>query len=230
MVARIGNDFFKTWTPEMAYVLGYWWADGNMLHVASGKRVGFTSKDGEHLERIARVIGVGRVTSTIVGRQTYYQLMLKRSDMFDDLVQLGGMPRKSLTATWHAPPPQYLQHFVRGFIDGDGSIYWLSTVITTHPRVQAVGTQEFLRGMAIDIREQTGIPVPSCFANENIWRMTWSGMYAKCLMYWVYENSELYLERKRKIALEFLEWQPKLYHKRSVTPRMRELFKHLLPE
>ena len=57
MVARIPNDFFKTWTPEMAYVLGYWWADGHILKNAAGKRVGFTSKDGEHLEQIARVIG-----------------------------------------------------------------------------------------------------------------------------------------------------------------------------
>jgi hypothetical protein len=112
VVAKIPNDFFKVWTPDMAYVLGYWWADGNMLQAVSGKRVCFTSKDGEYLEQIVRIIGVGRVTPKGV---KYYELAIKRADMYNDLLQLGGTPRKSLLANWHAPPPEFLRHFVRGF-------------------------------------------------------------------------------------------------------------------
>jgi hypothetical protein len=230
VVAKIPNSFFKVWTPEMAYVLGYWWADGGMLQTAASKRVGFTSKDGEYLEQIARTIGVGRVAHITVSGQTYYQLMIKRSDLFDDLLQLGGTPGKSLTATWHAPRPGFLRHFVRGFVDGDGSLYWLRTAITTHPRIQVAGTKEFLSGMASAIEQETGIPVPTNFVNENIWRTTWSGMYAKCLTSWLYENCNLCLERKRKIALEFFQWQPKLYRRSHITPKMHELFGHLLPE
>ena len=227
MVAKIPNDFFKVWTPEMAYVLGYWWADGNMLQTAAGKRVSFTSKDGEHLEQIVRVIGVGRVT-TKGGK--YYELAIKRADMYDDLLQLGGTPGKSLTATWLAPPSEFLRHFVRGFVDGDGSLYWLLTKITTHPRIQVVGTEQFLRGMALAIENQTGSPVPTCFPSENIWRMTWSGMYAKCLASWLYEGCDVCLERKRSIALEFFRWQPKLYRRKHITPKMGALFGQLLPE
>ena len=25
-------SFFRVWSPAMAYVLGYWWADGYMRH------------------------------------------------------------------------------------------------------------------------------------------------------------------------------------------------------
>jgi hypothetical protein len=230
VVAKIPNDFFKVWTPEMAYVLGYWWADGNMLRTAAGKRVGFTSKDGEHLEQIARVIGVGRVVHITVKGQTYYQLMIKRSDMYNDLLQLGGTPNKSLTATWNAPPLQFLRHFIRGFIDGDGSLYWLSTVITTIPRLEAKGTQSFLTGMALVIQDSTGIPAPKCYREENIWKLVWTGMYTKCLAAWLYEGSNICLQRKQKIALEFLQWQPILYRKSHIRPKMRELFGHLLPE
>src|SRR6266496_4172248 len=161
MVARIPNDFFKTWTPEMAYVLGYWWADGHILKTAAGKRVGFTSKDGSHLEQIAQVIGVGRVAPIIVGKQTYYQLMLKRSDMFDDLINLGGAPRKSLTTTWPAIPSDWLQPFVRGFIDGDGCLYWQKPNANRFPYIPAIGTEAFLKGMTLAIEQVTGIPAPN---------------------------------------------------------------------
>jgi hypothetical protein len=227
MVARIPNDFFKTWTPEMAYVLGYWWADGGMLRTPQSCRVTFTSKDGEHLEQIATIIGLGKVVPTNNG---CYRVTIYRTSMYEDLLVLGGTPSKSLITTWPAIPSDWLQHFVRGFIDGDGSLYWLRTAITTHPRVQATGTEAFLTGMALAIENVTGIPAPKRHLDQSIWKMNWSGMYAKCLAVWLYEDSDLCLERKRKIALEFLEWQPKLFHKRSVTPRMRELFKRLFPE
>lgn len=148
MVARIPNNFFKIWTHEMAYVLGYWWADGNMLQASNGKRVCFTSKDREYLELIAQVIGVGRVTSK---GGAYYELAIKRADMYDDLLLLGGLPRKSLIAPWVAPPSQFLRPFVRGFIDGDGSLYWLSTAITTIPRLEANGSLEFITGLTLAI-------------------------------------------------------------------------------
>jgi hypothetical protein len=119
MVARIPNDFFKTWTPEMAYVLGYWWADGGMLRTPQSCRVTFTSKDGDHLERIAHTLGVGKVVPTGNG---CFQLTIYRKSMYDDLLTLGGTPRKSLTANWHTPQSDYLKDFVRGFIDGDGSL------------------------------------------------------------------------------------------------------------
>ena len=165
MVAKIPNDFFKVWTPDMAYVLGYWWADGGMLRTPQSWRVTFTSKDGEHLQRIAHTIDVGKVMPT---NNACYRLTLYRKSMYDDLLELGGIPNKSLTTIWHAPPPEFLRHFVRGFMDGDGSLYWLSTTITIIPQVQAIGTEAFLGGMALAIEDETGIPAPTCRPNENI--------------------------------------------------------------
>ena len=150
--------------------------------------------------------------------------------MYNDLLQLGGTPNKSLTATWNAPPLQFLRHFIRGFIDGDGSLYWLSTVITTLPRLEANGTQTFLNGMALAIQEATGIPAPKSRRYGNIWKMVWTGMYSKCLVAWLYQAGDICLERKRSVALEFFQWQPKLYRRSHITPKMHELFGHLLPD
>jgi hypothetical protein len=151
--------------------------------------------------------------------------------MYNDLLQLGGIPNKSLLATWHAPPPEFLRHFVRGFIDGDGCLYWLKTATKKVPYIQAVGTAAFLRGLASAIEQITGIPAPASHPSENISKISWSGLRAKCLANWLYEDCGLCLERKRSLAQECSQWQPPgVIRRKTITPNMRELFGHLLPE
>ena len=71
---------------------------------------------------------------------------------------------------------------------------------------------------------------PNSRRYENIWKIVWTGMYAKCLAAWLYEDYALCLQRKRDVALTFFRWQPKLYRRNHVTSKMRKQFRHLLPE
>jgi hypothetical protein len=96
--------------------------------------------------------------------------------------------------------------------------------------LEANGTLEFITGLALAIQEATGIPAPKSNGYEKIWKITWTGMYAKCLAAWLYEGCTLRLQRKWEVALTFFEWQPKLYRRRHITPKMHTLFGHLLPE
>jgi len=52
-------EFFRVWTPEMAYVLGLWWTDGCMRikRNTGAHEIEIASNDRGHLEIIARVIG-----------------------------------------------------------------------------------------------------------------------------------------------------------------------------
>lgn len=52
-------DFFRVWSPEMAYILGYWWADGCMRIKSNtgAYEIQIASNDFAHLETIAQVIG-----------------------------------------------------------------------------------------------------------------------------------------------------------------------------
>jgi len=52
-------DFFRVWTPEMAYVLGYWWADGFMYIKPNtgAHEVRIASNDVDHLVKMAQVVG-----------------------------------------------------------------------------------------------------------------------------------------------------------------------------
>ena len=64
MVRSLGCSFFKSWNHEMAYILGYWFADGIMCTQKScgSYIVSIGSKDVEHLESLRNLIGIGKVT------------------------------------------------------------------------------------------------------------------------------------------------------------------------
>jgi hypothetical protein len=223
-------SLFAAWSPAMAYVLGYWLADGNMYHQpsAGGYTVSIGSKDLAHLELLRATLGLGKL-SRITGSDVY-KLVICRKAMFEDLLRLGGSERKSLTLTWPAVPDEYLPHLVRGYMDGDGCLSWHRPGSSVHPLLDVTGSRDFIAGLAAAVCESTGIPIPTIHQNRGIYRAKWYGITAKCLAIWLYhQHPGLALERKAKLAAEFAIWQPKVFRERRVTPRMWELFGEYLP-
>lgn len=172
----------------MAYVLGYWFADGNMYYQpgAGGYFVSIGSKDVAHLARMQEVIGAGSL-ARITGSDVF-KLVICRKELYDDLRRLGGTERKSLTLAWPAPPAALLRDFARGYIDGDGSLGWHKPGRSVQPMVSVAGTFDFLTGLAIAIQAATGIPMPTRHRQNgsvNTWTMSWYGVRAKCLALWL---------------------------------------------
>lgn len=224
-------SFFDTWSPAMAYTLGYWFADGNIYNQPGGGYfVSIGSKDLAHLELLRAAIGQGsfaRITGSDV-----FKLVICRKAMYEDLLRLGGSERKSLTLTWPAVPAEHLPHFVRGYVDGDGCLGWNRPNNSVFPWLGMSGTRAFLIGLAAEVEYQTGIPIPTCHkaSDSAIHKIAWYGLAAKCLAIWLYhQHLGLALERKAKIAAEFAAWQPIIFRKKRVTPRMWELFGECLP-
>jgi|SRR6266545_411518 len=225
--------FFKTWTPDMAYVLGYWFADGNMYTQKScgSYVVSIGSKDLDHLRALRDVVGLGKLTR-ITGSDVY-KLVICRKEMYDDLLRLGGTERKSLTLMWPQVPGEFLADFVRGYVDGDGCLTWHRPGKSVHPLISVVGTMEFLTGMGRAIQEAAGIPLPACHRDKdsnNTWTMKWYGIRAKCLAIWLYhKHCGLCLPRKSALANGFAEWKPKVFDPTTTTPAMWKLFGEHLP-
>jgi len=127
--ANINIDFFKTWSPEMAYVLGFFAADGGMFINSDGSRyIQFTSTDKEILIKIKKLmnsnhrIAIKKRNPQSYGWKTCYFMQIGSKEMFDDLLKLGFTPNKSSTLQFPKVPNKYLSHFVRGHFDGDGSV------------------------------------------------------------------------------------------------------------
>ncbi len=127
---KVNADFFKTWSPEMSYLLGYIAADGCITIRKDRKKnphvFNITSIDRDHLYRLRRILNSAHKISQKSnghGTSTAYQLSISNKTMTDSLIQLGITPRKTHTLQYIRVPDEYFADFVRGFFDGDGSVY-----------------------------------------------------------------------------------------------------------
>lgn len=129
----INHDYFKNWSNNMAYVLGFVFADGTIntsLH-HNVLKIELSDRDGEVLEFIRDEI---QPTLKIYE----YQHLDKRSgviskskilsisskEIVKDLINLGCIPNKSYKEI-RVPNIEtvFQPDFVRGYFDGDGTVY-----------------------------------------------------------------------------------------------------------
>jgi hypothetical protein len=121
------ENFFKKWSPEMAYVLGFFAADGCMI---KNKRrahfIEFQITDKDILLKIQKLLGSDHKISKRnmqVGWKTVYRLQIGSKVIFNDLLNFGFTPRKSKIIKLPEIPGEYFRHFVRGYFDGDGNVH-----------------------------------------------------------------------------------------------------------
>lgn len=124
---NVNIDFFKKWTPGMTYVLGFFAADGGMFVNSGGsKYLQFTSTDYEILEKIANLLSAKQKISlkkkSSKNQKNCYLLQIGSKEMFNDLIRFGFTPKKDISLKFPKIPDRYLNHFIRGYFDGDGSI------------------------------------------------------------------------------------------------------------
>lgn len=121
------EDFFKKWSNEMAYVLGYFAADGCMfINPRGSKYVSFTSTDKEILEKVKQTLQSGHKLTLRKHRNKNWKdsftLQIGSKEMYGDLIALGFMQNKASRFSLPKIPEKYASHFIRGYFDGDGSV------------------------------------------------------------------------------------------------------------
>lgn len=119
----LDHDYFKTWSHNMAYILGLWWSDG---HITSSGRshlfcITLHNNDEYLLKIILKEMGANNPTLESSGKTCRY-LCVSSKSIYDDIVRLGGTERKSLTCSLPNVPKQFLPDFIRGVFDGDGCV------------------------------------------------------------------------------------------------------------
>jgi len=128
----VNEKFFDKWSPQMAYVLGFWFADGYMRHEKS-YRVSFCSKDYDILLLIRKCLN------------SNHKIVFERKDESKDLIifskrlhlklsELGGIRCKSRKVVFPAVPDSFLPDFIRGYFDGDGSVFFVEYINTKNKK------------------------------------------------------------------------------------------------
>lgn len=112
----------------MAYVLGFFAADGCMIkNNRGGHFIEFHITDRNLLFSIRRAMKSNHKISVRIGNpwhKTGYRIQIGSKDIYYDLHALGFTSRKSLKLRLPKIPSKYFGDFVRGYFDGDGCIYF----------------------------------------------------------------------------------------------------------
>jgi len=218
-ISLIRQTFFDTWSDDMAYMLGFIAADGCICIKNKGHSVYLqfclSETDLSHLEKIRDAIYPGKkiyFTQYKLDDKIYKQchLSIGSKYMCKKLMELGINPRKSLTLEFPKIPSEYINHFVRGYFDGDGTIGKCFTTNDWHWEI--LGTKCFLTSVADIIDTKFSFPhrnVRKDKKNGKIFIIQYSTQQAVKICRWLYEDSTIYLDRKYEKAQQLFSEKDK---------------------
>jgi intein-encoded DNA endonuclease-like protein len=200
------QQFFDTIDTEAkAYWLGFMFADGC---VKSNKRkMAFSLKlsDGYMVDNFAKYINYPidkvcnrpRNDKSSENSEDTREMQFHSKHMATSLISHGCIPRKTYSMKFpNTVPSDLLEHFCRGYFDGDGCI---CTNGRSGWMVQICGTESFLLGFAgvlsaIGIIDSFGI-----YKRIGVHMLTFSKKESILkLRDWFYKDATIYLERKFK--------------------------------
>ncbi|MFV2015941.1 MAG: hypothetical protein ACC656_10955 [Candidatus Heimdallarchaeota archaeon] len=199
------QDFFETIdSEEKSYWLGFLAADGCIRIQKNRYRITLklAEKDKNHIEKFKNSIQSNHQIKPRVSNlgYIYFGLTLNSHKMFNDLLDKGLTPRKSLTLKPPTNvPKELIRHWIRGYFDGDGSIF------KRHNRdtlvLSLLGTEEVLefvlRESKVDLKVRSKKTSRAYFIQSS---------YKKALKFFdfIYKDSTIFLERKNLIYNNFL--------------------------
>ncbi len=207
------TDFFKSWSDEMAYVLGFIAADGNICKTGRAHVLHIACDDKDIIEKIKKALRYEGIIHQKVrfNGKISYSLRICDIILFQDLQLLNITERKSLTVIPPAMPEKYLRHFIRGYFDGDGSVSLRNSQYPSRLIVDiytaSLGMATFLYEKIKPITEDTytgKIRITLAHQKTKYYVIRLGHNAAMKLFSYMYTGTNFYLERKYKKFLEGL--------------------------
>lgn len=209
-ICYVDEEFFTQWSPNMAYILGFFAADGCLTinQKRNNKYVEFTSTDYEIIEKIKRTLKSGHKITTRKRDEKWlisYRIQIGSKKIFDDLINLGFTPNKSKTLEFPIIPLNYLSHFIRGYFDGDGHCTFGKYQRKNRPNQTKIirsgftsGSQNFLKKLQNILKEYAKIEGGILCFHSGAYRLSYSLINSRKLYNYLYGNisQSLYLSRK----------------------------------
>jgi hypothetical protein len=186
----VNERFFREWSPEMAYVLGFILTDG----CVTGNTLSISQANDLILRKIkAAMESEHPVIARKNGSSRLFTLHIGRKSMVADLLALGITEKKSLTVGFPNVPRNYMPHFIRGVIDGDGWAHHKAYTMNV-----TSGSDPFSEGLR-DVFESRELNTRITYQNQ-INRIWVSGKDdVNRLGRWIYRDcGDLFLPRKRE--------------------------------
>ena len=227
---NVNEDFFSSWSSSMAYVLGAICTDGNLnpgrirepwraKSTSTVPIISVAQKEPELLEKILHLMDCDAKLyfskERVYGKTkagALYHFGISNEKLYDDIVNLGLTPNKSLTMQFPNMPNEFVRHFIRGCWDGDGSVY-----IDKHSNKISAnfvsGSRDFLEAM-IENLVKAGLPkrtIHHHYHTKTSCYFRFTGLQVPMLYHYFYDNvpETEYLERKFNLFRLSLEMNAK---------------------
>ncbi len=200
----------------MAYVLGFFAADGSMYRTKrGGYYIEFQITDGDLLEKIRTLLWSNNKI-TIRNRGSHdkliYRLQIGCKSIFEDLERIGFVQNKTHVLAMPNIPRVFFSHFVRGYFDGDGNV-WKGTIHKfdrSHPS-QALkicftsGSENFLYSLKKQLWIFIGTHGGSLYYSRAF-RLQYASFDSLKIYQFMYrDKGDMYLPRKKKAFDSFAE-------------------------
>ena len=207
------KTFFKHWSAAMAWVVGVIASDG-CLYLKNEKptlEIGSTDKD--LVEKIQTLLSTDYkiiVKKTIRdGKQfkdTYQLDVYNCPEYFEFFDSLGIGPRKSLSLHLPIIPKEFFWDFLRGYVDGDGSIceyprplYGTQFQVSIHS-----GSKDFIVQLSQYIEKELQLRT-SVYPSNGTFTIVFAGKKGQALGKNLYKNATIETSLERKYTM-FQKW------------------------
>lgn len=191
--------------------------------------IGLATKDKSHLEKFKSSINTNKPIYDIEyyddregfkGMRYNSSIVISSKDYFDDLSYFNIVPRKSLSLEFpkHIKDHPLIQHFIRGYFDGDGSVGTRDRGTNIQLHFNMVGTENFLKDCSIILNNQCGLGRPNVTIHKRK-KFDKNGIERTCHLYalqhegnvicpkiynYLYRDATVYLDRKFEIVRPYL--------------------------
>lgn len=207
----------KTWwqntkLEKLWYLIGLITSDGSLSK--DGRHIDLTSKEYQFLNLIKQSYQIpNKIGYKTNGRnKSAYRIQISSKSFYDFLTTKGLTPNKSKILCKIGVPNKFFIHFLRGVFDGDGCIRkWKSAdqrIEQFYCKITS-GSKEFLLWVKKTLKEQIDIegtihPEKYKVGNGFILKISSKNSVKKFLEI-CYKNNYLALNRKRNMALQYLQ-------------------------
>ena len=215
-------DFFENIDiEEKAYWLGFMFADGYIVDYSKKygeDKFGITlhSKDKKTLEQFKKSIkSTNPITDVSSNGRQLHRIIMSSQKTVDDLISHGCVKQKSLILKPPIGVPQELiHHFIRGYFDGDGSIFWNKGAFERHDTwntpsysINITSTKEMIEWLI----DQIGFGnIQKEERRAKTWYYVQNGnKKVKQFCDYIYKDATIFMERKYQLYQDLLKYTEK---------------------
>ena len=181
--------------PDSAYWLGVMYSDGFISANKYTNKFGITIKDTDKdlLIKFKEFLKYSGNINYYEANTTYGicnvgRLLIGNNKIVDDLIKHGVVEHKTFKIK-KLPNTIYMDDFIRGYIDGDGSLR------KAYPNIRICGNKEFLQ----EIANYFMLPY-HLNPDKTIYNLAYNTKESEYLEKRLYKNAKYYLDRKYEIA------------------------------